>query len=68
MKKVGTLYDYRKNELLGDGEKPGCGEAHLGPCQLGHKQLQLGTTRMGNIWSNGIMLYCGVVFSLNFVL
>jgi len=37
---------YRENELLGDGEKPGCGEAHLGPRQLGHKQLQLETTRI----------------------
>jgi len=40
---------YRKNELFGDGEKPGCGEARLGPRQLGHKKLQLGTaTKAGS--------------------
>jgi len=38
---------YRKNELFGYGEKPGRGEAHLGPRQLGHKQLQLRTTKKG---------------------
>ena len=49
------MYANRENELLGDGEKPGRGEAHLGPCQLGHKQLQLGTTEKENMWSNWVM-------------
>ena len=52
----GKVYAYRENELFGDGEKPGRGEAHLGPRQLGHKQLQLGTTERETIRSNWIMV------------